>query len=423
MPLMNFQPTVDSPLLVGLLVDVSGSMTSAIENTSGGTLNRLQSFQAALGDLAAKAQELSSSTSGDRLCLFAHGFGFGNPLSAFFGSPGPAVRDLLQGARPGGSTVGISELAANWTRFKSHVEGQAIHMFGATPMLEGIHAVTKRFDEESRNHTYCGRVLFLLSDGAPTDSSPEQVIAAGRELSSRDVFVVSCLVTDYDITSMRHLYGTAQPEWPSEAKLMYDVASCIPSDSVFYSYLREHNWKLEPNARLFTQINQSQVLSEFLQVLVSPLQDALAPQPVASHTRIFVSYSHKDVHWLDRLKVHLSPLIRNQKIDLWDDQRIKTGGKWREEINAALAQASSAVMLVSADFLASDFIQAVELPALLRGAEQRGTRILPVIVAPCRYDLSPLAAFQAVNSPGSPLSGLPKSKAEGILVSLSREIA
>ena len=295
-------------------------------------------------------------------------------------------------------------------------------MFGATPMLEGVRVVTKRFQEERRNHDFCGCILFLLSDGEPTDSSADQVVTAARELTSTDVVIVSCFVTNHDITSTRHLYGAAQREWPSEAKLMFDVASCIPVDSSFYTYLREHNWKLEPNARLFTQVNQSQVLSEFLQVLVSPLQDTDRKQS-ASQTQVFVSYSHKDSHWLDRLKVHLSPLVRNQRVDLWDDQRIKTGGKWREEIDAALAHASAAVMLVSPDFLASDFIQQVELPALLCGAEQRGTRILPVIVAPCRYDLSPLAPFQAVNSPEAPLSGLSKSKAEGILVSLSREIA
>ncbi|MDC8447988.1 MAG: hypothetical protein LV473_06500 [Nitrospira sp.] len=81
------------------------------------------------------------------------------------------------------------------------------------------------------------------------------------------------------------------------------------------------------------------------------------------------------------------------------------------------------MMLVSPDFLASEFIQEVELPVLLGSAQQHGTKILPVIVAPCRYDLSPLAQFQAVNSPDASLSGMPEAKEEEILVKLSREIA
>lgn len=420
---MDFQPTVDRPLLVGLLVDVSGSMTSALENKSGGSVNRLESFQSALGDLAAKAQQLSASTSGDRLLLFAYGFGFGNPLSAFFGSSGPAVRDLLKGVRSGGSTVGISELASDWNRFKRHVEGQALQMFGATPMLDGIRTVAGRFHEETDKHDFCGRVLFLLSDGEPTDASAEQVIDAANKLSGDGVLMVSCFVTDHNITSPRQLYGEAQREWPAGAQLMYDVASPIPVDSAFYTYLREHSWKLEPGARLFTQVNQSQVLSEFLQVLVSPLQNPLVTNTPAQRTRIFVSYSHKDSNWLEQLKVVLSPLVRNQKIDVWDDQQIEAGSKWREKIDAALSQASTAIMLVSPHFLASDFIQEVELPTLLRNAEQRGTRILPVILAPCLYEMSPLAPFQAVNDPASPLSGMTKSKAQAILVSLARKIA
>jgi hypothetical protein len=420
---MNFQPSTENPLLAGLLVDVSGSMRSAIENKSGGTLNRLQSFQAALGDLATKAQQLSSRDVGDRLLLFAYGFGFGNPLSIIFGRSGPAVRDLLDGARPGESTIGISELATKWNYFKSHVEGQAFHMFGATPMLEGFQIVTRRFRDEQQRRKFAGPVLFILSDGEPTDATAEQVIAVAHALKEDGVLIVSCFVTDRDITATRSLYGTPQPNWPAAATLMYEVSSRIPDDSAFYTYLREHNWNMEPNAHLFSQVNQSQVLSEFLQMLVSPLQNATVAKPSTAGVNLFVSYSHKDTHWLERLKVQLSPLIRNQKIDLWDDQRIRAGSHWRKEIDAALAQASAAILLVSPDFLASDFIQEVELPSLLHSAQQRGTRILPLIVAPCRYDLSPLAQFQAVNSPNTPISGMPKAKAEAVLVALSREIA
>ncbi len=421
---MNIQPTVDNPLLVGLLVDVSGSMMSAIENKSGGTLNRLQSFQAAFGDLASKAQQLSTPVVGDRLLLFAYGFGFGNPLSVFFGSPGPVVRDLLDGARPGSSTIGVSELASKWSHFRSHVEGQASSMFGSTPMLKGIQAVTQRFDNEQRGRTHAGKVLFLLSDGEPDkDEPPTQIIAAARALKEDGVLIISCFVTDHDITDARRLYDKPQPNWPAAATLMHEVSSPIPDNSAFSMYLQEHNWNTGPGARLFTQINQSQLLSEFLQLVVSPLQDNRADSPLAANAHLFVSYSHKDSHWLERLKVHLSPLTRNKGIEVWDDQRIRAGNLWRDEIDRALSHASAAVMLVSPDFLASDFIQEVELPVLLRSAEKHGTKILPVIVAPCRYDLSPLAQFQAVNSPDASLSGMPEAKAEEILVKLSREIA
>ncbi|MDC8447987.1 MAG: VWA domain-containing protein [Nitrospira sp.] len=339
---MNLQPSVENPLLVGLLVDVSGSMISAIENKSRGTLTRLQSFQEAFGDLASKAQQISTSVTGDRPLLFAYGFGFGNPLSALFGSPGPGVRDLLDGARLGSSTVGVSQLASKWSDFRSHVEAQAFQMFGATPMLEGIQAVTERFRSEHRGRTHAGKVLFLLSDGEPTDAPPEQIIAAARALKEDGVMIVSCFVTDRDITDARCLYDKPQSSWHAAATLMHGVSSPIPDNSSFYMYLREHNWNMRPGARLFTQINQSQLLSEFLQVVVSPLQESRADKPPVTGAYLFVSYSHRDSHWLERLKIHLSPLIRKKRIDLWDDQRIRAGNLWRDEIDRALSQASAA---------------------------------------------------------------------------------
>ena len=142
-------------------------------------------------------------------------------------------------------------------------------------------------------------------------------------------------------------------------------------------------------------------------------------QPSSS---VFVSYSHKDSRWRDRLGVHLKPLVLGRAIDLWSDQRIGTGQDWRQEIEAALGRARVAIVLVSADFLASDFIASEELPELLVAAETRGVQVLPVIVGPSRFAESSLGRFQAVNSPQEPLSKMRKQDAEAILVRLSRNV-
>lgn len=173
-------------------------------------------------------------------------------------------------------------------------------------------------------------------------------------------------------------------------------------------------------ARLFSQINQSQVLSEFLQMLVSPLWRS--SETSAGLHRIFVSFSHRDERWFERLKVHLTPLEKSGKIDLWSDQQIRPGSDWRREIDSALEQAQSAIMLISPDFLASDFIQSVEVVSLLEAARSRGARILPIIVAPCDYGFSPLSSFQAVNSPDAALAAIPEHQAEALLVKLCREL-
>jgi tetratricopeptide (TPR) repeat protein len=81
------------------------------------------------------------------------------------------------------------------------------------------------------------------------------------------------------------------------------------------------------------------------------------------------------------------------------------------------------VLLVSADFLASDFIATDELPPLLSAAEKEGAVILPVILSPSRFLKTPsLAQFQTVNNPSRPLIGMTKDEQESVLVNVSEAI-
>ena len=139
--------------------------------------------------------------------------------------------------------------------------------------------------------------------------------------------------------------------------------------------------------------------------------------------KVFVSYSHKDKKWLERLQVHLKPLERDGVIDLWVDTKLQGGDRWREEIQKALDAARVAILLVSADFLASDFIHNSELPPLLRAAQSDGAIILPLIVGPCRFvQNKELSSFQAVNDPSRPLVAVKTVEREVILVKLTGQI-
>ena len=130
---------------------------------------------------------------------------------------------------------------------------------------------------------------------------------------------------------------------------------------------------------------------------------------------IFISYSHKDTEFLNRLLVHLQPLEYEGVIDFWVDTKIQAGDKWRNEIEKALKHARAAILLVSADFLASEFIVKNELPPLLEKAEMEGTHIIPVIIKPCRFARDKnLSRFQAINSPSSPLIMLAEGDQEKI---------
>lgn len=139
-------------------------------------------------------------------------------------------------------------------------------------------------------------------------------------------------------------------------------------------------------------------------------------RPLPIRHSVFISYSHRDREWLDRLNVHLCPLVRDRALDIWDDTKIAPGSKWKEEIKTAIAAAKVAILLVSADFLASDFVATDELPPLLAAARDDGAVILPLILSPSRFLRTPLAGFQAVNDPSRPLIALPRFEQEDILV-------
>ena len=136
------------------------------------------------------------------------------------------------------------------------------------------------------------------------------------------------------------------------------------------------------------------------------------PRQGLSKINIFISYSHADEKWLDLLKKHLKVLERfSDSVEYWVDTKLRGGDKWRQEITAAISRANVAILLVSTDFLASDFIATDELPPILRKAEEEGTRILPLIVSPCAFELSEISEFQAINNPERTLADMANDEA------------
>jgi predicted Ser/Thr protein kinase len=145
---------------------------------------------------------------------------------------------------------------------------------------------------------------------------------------------------------------------------------------------------------------------------VSTREHILPVEAKAPRTRAFIGYSHKDERFLERLQVHLAYYERLGSVDAWDATRIAPGAVWRRELEKAIEAAKVAVLLISADFLASKFIAEQELPRLLAAAREGGATILPVILSPCGFEVSNLAQFQAVNRPSRPLTKMSKNEKE-----------
>ncbi|NAS89268.1 hypothetical protein C4E24_05960 [ANME-1 cluster archaeon AG-394-G21] len=138
---------------------------------------------------------------------------------------------------------------------------------------------------------------------------------------------------------------------------------------------------------------------------------------------VFISYSHKDEVWKDRLVTHLGVLQQEGILDIWDDRRIGAGGNCYQKIQEAIAKASVAVLLVSADFLTSKFILSKEIPDLLERRDKEGLRIYPVIIKPCAWkQVKWLARMNLRPKDGRPILGGSEFQIETDLTAIADEI-
>ena len=126
--------------------------------------------------------------------------------------------------------------------------------------------------------------------------------------------------------------------------------------------------------------------------------------PTTKRDKVFISYSHKDNKFLKELLAHLKPLERAGRVTSWSDEQIQPGSQWFGEIQRALASTKVAVLLVTKDFLASDFIDEHELGPLLKEAATGGVAILWVLVRACIWKNTPLKDYQAAYPPDKPLA-------------------
>ena len=133
---------------------------------------------------------------------------------------------------------------------------------------------------------------------------------------------------------------------------------------------------------------------------------------------VFISYSHKDGPWLEKLKMFLRPMEDQGFLRIWDDTNIQPGSQWLEEIRASLKSARIAVFLITQNFLNSEFIREKEFPVLLDKAKNRGCIIYWIAVSSSTVGDSQLARFQAANDPAQPLDTLPEAEQNRILMKI-----
>jgi hypothetical protein len=142
---------------------------------------------------------------------------------------------------------------------------------------------------------------------------------------------------------------------------------------------------------------------------------AIAPPSMKRATRaapieVFISYSHRDHAFLERLLVHLALLNRQGLITTWTDREITAGDRWRGQIHERLNSAGVVLALVSADFLASEYCHDIEMRRALERDAAGEARVIPIVVNPCAWRDSPLGELQALPPSGLAISLWPSTE-------------
>ena len=131
------------------------------------------------------------------------------------------------------------------------------------------------------------------------------------------------------------------------------------------------------------------------------------PSPMAKSDEplgVFISYSHKDETLKEELEIHLSALTRQKKIKPWQDRAIEAGTEWDDAIKAELEAAQIILLLVTPRFMASNYINDIELSRAMERHKAGTARVIPIILKPVDFKGTPFEKLQALPKDAKPVT-------------------
>lgn len=136
--------------------------------------------------------------------------------------------------------------------------------------------------------------------------------------------------------------------------------------------------------------------------------------------KVFFSYAHEDERLRDKLATHLSTLRRQGIIQEWHDRQIGAGQEWAGEIDRNLEAAHVILLLISADFISSDYCMDRELSHAMERHELGEARVIPIILRPVDWEGLPFSKLQALPTDGNPVTSW--SDQDEAFLNVAREI-
>jgi len=123
--------------------------------------------------------------------------------------------------------------------------------------------------------------------------------------------------------------------------------------------------------------------------------------------RLFISYSHEDEAYRESLCKSLSLLRRQGIIEDWHDRKIEPGADWSQEISSALANSRIVILLISMDFINSDYCYGNEMTEAIKMHEQNRAKVIPILVRTCDWNTAPFGKLNPLPTDKRPVKSWP----------------
>ena len=120
--------------------------------------------------------------------------------------------------------------------------------------------------------------------------------------------------------------------------------------------------------------------------------------------KLFISYSHKDEYFKDKLETHLASLKRQNTIESWHDRKIIAGTVIENEVNENIYLADLILFLISSDFIASDYCYSKEVDLAIKLYKRNKIKIIPIIIRDCDWKELPFGNLLALPKDGIPIA-------------------
>ncbi len=119
---------------------------------------------------------------------------------------------------------------------------------------------------------------------------------------------------------------------------------------------------------------------------------------------VFISYAQEDERLMHKLEKHLTTLKHQGYITFWNNLRINAGKEWNNEINIHLNSAHVILLLISSDFMSSDYCTSVEVKKALLRHDAGECRVIPIILRPVYWRIAPVSKLQPLPVDGKPVT-------------------